>query len=251
VGAQQGEFDAIDETIRKMQGIMQAMRYSPKPVVAAPFGMALAGGCEVVMAASRVVAAAETYIGLIELGVGLIPGGGGCKEMVRRVISPPMKTPDAHVLPFLQRAFEQIGLVKVATSAAEAREMGIFTDCDRIVVNKDHLLAEAKQTVLDMVRNGYRPPVPQKLYAAGRDAYAALQMALFQMGEGGYASEHDVLIGKRLGYVLTGGELSAPTWVDEQHFLDLEREAFVALLHEPKTIERMWYMLQHNRPLRN
>jgi 3-hydroxyacyl-CoA dehydrogenase len=119
------------------------------------------------------------------------------------------------------------------------------------VVNQDYLLAEAKQTVLDTVRDGYRPPVPGKVYAAGRDAYAAMLVSLYQMHEAGYASEHDVVIGKRLGYVLTGGELSAPTWVDEQYILDLEREAFVALCHEPKTIERIWYMLQHNKPLRN
>jgi 3-hydroxyacyl-CoA dehydrogenase len=251
VAAQQGQYDMIDGAVRKMHGIMQQLRYAPKPVVAAPFGMVLAGGCEVVLAASRVVAAAETYIGLVEVGVGLVPGGGGCKELVRRIISPPMKTPQAQVLPFLQQAFEQVGLAKVATSAAEAREMKFLSECDRIVVNQDYVLAEAKQMVLDMVRDGYRPPVPQKVYAAGRDAYAALQMALFQMHEGGYATDHDAVIGTKLGYILCGGGLSAPTWVEEQHILDLEREAFVALCHEPKTIERMWHMLQHNRPLRN
>jgi 3-hydroxyacyl-CoA dehydrogenase len=171
--------------------------------------------------------------------------------MLRRIVSPPMRMDNAQVLPFLQQAFEQIGLGKVATSAQEARQMKILTDADRIVMNKDYLLAEAKQEVLDLVRKGYRPPVPEKIYAAGRDAYAAMLMSLYQMQEAGYASEHDVVIGKRLGTVLTGGELSAPTWVDEQYILDLEREAFVALCHEPKTIERIWYMLQHNRPLRN
>jgi 3-hydroxyacyl-CoA dehydrogenase len=251
VAAQQGQFDLIDEMVREMHRIMQGMRYSLKPIVAAPFGMVLGGGCEVVLAASRVVASAETYIGLVEVGVGLLPAGGGCKEMLRRIISPPMKTPNAQDLAFLQQTFEQIGLAKVATSADEARQMKILTDCDRIVVNQDHLLAEAKKAVLDMVRDGYRPPVPAQVYAAGRDAYAAVLITLYQMHEGGYASEHDVVIGKKLGYVLTGGELSAPTWVDEQYILDLEREAFVALCHEPKTIERIWYMLQHNKPLRN
>jgi 3-hydroxyacyl-CoA dehydrogenase len=129
--------------------------------------------------------------------------------------------------------------------------MKILTDCDRIVVNQDYLLAEAKQTVLDLVRDGYRPPVPEQVYAAGRDAYAALVIALHQMHGGGYASDHDVVIGKKLGYVLTGGELSAPTWVDEQVILNLEREAFVSLCGEKKTIERMWYMLQNRKPLRN
>ncbi len=251
VGSQQGQFEMIDEGVRKMQGAMQALRYSPKPVVAAPFGMVLAGGCEVVMAASRVVAAAETYIGLVEVGVGLIPGGGGCKEVVRRIVSPPMQTQYAQVLPFLGQAFEQVGLAKVATSAREAQQMKIVTESDKIVVNKDYLLADAKQTVLDMVRDDYRPPALAKVYAAGRDAYAALQIQLYQMREAGYASDHDVVVGKKLGYILTGGELSGPTWVDEQHFLDLEREAFVALCREPKTVERMWHMLQHNKPLRN
>ena len=251
VAAQQDMFDQIDTAVRKMHRVVQGMRYSPKPIVAAPFGMVLGGGCEVVMASSRVVAAAETYIGQVEGGVGLVPAGGGCKEFVRRVITPPMKTPNVSVLPFLQQAFEQIGLAKVATSAAQARQMKILTDCDRIVVNQDYLLSEAKQTVLDMVRNGYRAPAPQKIYAAGRDAYAALQLALYGMHEAGWASEHDVLINKKLGYILCGGELSAPTWVDEGYILDLEREAFVDLCREPKTIERIWHMLQKNKPLRN
>jgi 3-hydroxyacyl-CoA dehydrogenase len=251
VAAQQGEYEQIDDLVKRMHRIMQGVRYSPKPFVAAPFGMVLAGGCEVVLAAARVVAAAETYIGLIEFGVGLVPAGGGCKEVVRRVISPPMKTQDAQVLPFLQQAFEQIGLAKVASSAEEGRQMKYLTDADRIVVNQDYLLSEAKKTLLEMVENGYRPPAPAKVYAAGRDAYAALQLALAQMHWGGYASEHDVTIGKKIGNVLTGGGLSAPTWVDESYILDLEREAFVALCHEPKTIERIWHMLQTNKPLRN
>jgi 3-hydroxyacyl-CoA dehydrogenase len=251
VAAQQGEYEQVDSQVRAMHRIMQGFRFSPKPVVAAPHGMALAGGCEVVLAASRIVAAAETYIGLVEVGVGLIPAGGGCKEMLRRIVSPAMKTNEAQVLPFLQQAFEQIGLAKVATSAAEARQMKILADPDRIVMNQDYLLSEAKQEVLSMVRQGYRPPVPGKIYAAGRDAYAAVLISLYQLQQAGYASDHDVVIGKQLGKVLTGGELSTSTWVDEQYILDLEREGFVALCHEPKTIERIWYMLQHNRPLRN
>jgi len=251
VAAQQGEFEQIDGMVRRMHQLMSRLRYSPKPVVAAPFGMVLGGGCEVVLAASRVVASAETYIGLVEVGVGLVPAGCGCKEMLRRIVSPPIKTRDVQVLPFLQQTFEQIGLAQVATSAAQARQMKILAECDRIVVNQDHLLAQARQAVLDMVRDNYRPPAPQKIYAAGRDAYAALQLALYQMNQGGYASDHDVLIGKKLGAILTGGELSAPAWVDEQYILDLERESFVALCRQPKTIERIWHMLQTNKPLRN
>lgn len=171
--------------------------------------------------------------------------------MLRRIVSPAMKTKDAQVLPFLQQAFEQIGLAKVATSAEEARQMKILAEPDRMVMNQDYLLSEAKQEVLSMARMGYRPPAPQKIYAAGRDAYAAVLISLYQLQQAGYASDHDIVIGKQLGRVLTGGELSTPTWVDEQYILDLERKGFVALCHEAKTIERMWYMLQHNRPLRN
>ena len=251
VAAQQGDFEVIDGAIRKMQGLLQSIRYASKPVVAAPFGMTLGGGCEVVMASARAVAAAETYIGLVEVGVGLIPAGTGSKEVVRRVISPPMETPNAQPLGFLQQAFEQVGLAKVAASAVEARSLRYLTDRDRIVVHPEHLLAEAKREALALAEAGYRAPDPPKLFAAGRDAYAALQVALDQMREAGYASEHDARIGLRLGRVLCGGELSAAQWVSEDYFLDLEREAFLELCHEPKTIERIWYMLQNNKPLRN
>ncbi len=251
VAAQQEEYGLIDAAIEKMQGLLQAIRYAPKPVVVAPFGMTLGGGCEVVLAASRVVAAAESYIGLVEVGVGLIPAGTGSKEVVRRIVSGPMATPNAQVLGFLQQAFEQVGLGKVATSAVEAREMHYLRQADRIVMNPEHLLAEAKREALALAESGYRPPDRPRLYAAGRDAYAALLVALDQLKEGGYASEHDALVGTRLGYVLCGGDLSAAQWVSEDHFLALERQAFLALCKEPKTIERIWYMLQNNKPLRN
>ena len=251
VAAQQGDFTVIDAAIRKMQGLLQDLRYSPKPVVTAPFGMTLGGGCELVMASSRAVAAAETYIGLVEVGVGLIPAGTGSKEVVRRVISRPMATPNAQVLGFLQQAFEQVGLGKVATSAVEGRTMHYLTDNDRIVVHPDHLLGEAKREALAMADVGYRAPDRAVLYAAGRDGLAALRVAVDQLREGRYASEHDARIGERLGYVLCGGELSAAQWVPEDYFLRLEREAFLDLCREPKTIERIWYMLQNNKPLRN
>lgn len=250
VAAQQGDFDLIDAGLHKLQGLLQSIRFSPKPVVAAPFGMTLGGGCELVMAASRVVAAAETYIGLVEMGVGVIPAGTGTKEIVRRIVSPPMKTPNAIVLPFLQQAFEQIGLAKVSSSAEEARQMKILSERDRIVVNQDHLLSEAKKVVLELAPD-YRPPLPEPVYAAGRDALAALNVALYQLQDGGFATEHDARVGKELGFVLCGGDLSAGQWVSEEAMLSLERKAFLALCHEPKTIERMWYMLQNNKPLRN
>jgi 3-hydroxyacyl-CoA dehydrogenase len=250
VAAQQGDFDLIDAGLHKMQGLLQSIRFSPKPVVAAPFGMTLGGGCELVMAASRVVASAETYIGLVEMGVGVIPAGTGTKEIVRRVITPPMRTPNALVIPFLQQAFEQIGLAKVAASAEEARKMKILSERDLVVVNQDHLLSEAKKAVLELAPT-YRPPLPERVYAAGRDALAALQVGLFQLRDGGYATEHDVRVGRELATVLCGGDLSAGEWVSEEVILSLERKAFLAMCHEPKTIERMWYMLQNNKPLRN
>jgi 3-hydroxyacyl-CoA dehydrogenase len=250
VAAQQGEYDLIEEKLKQMQGLLQRFRFSRKPIVAAPFNITVGGGCELVMAAPHVVAAAETYIGLVEVGIGLVPGGGGCKEIVRRVISPPMHTANTRPLPFLQQAFEQIGLAKVATSADEGRRMGILGNEDEIVINADHLLWRAKKAVLDLAPI-FVPASSESLYAAGRDAYAALRLALFQLRDGGHASEHDVLVGRQLGYILTGGDMSAGQWAPEDLFLSLERQAFIALCKEPKTIERMWHMLQHNKPLRN
>jgi 3-hydroxyacyl-CoA dehydrogenase len=251
VAAQQGEFDTIDTATKTMQDLMQRIRYSRKPIVAAPFGMTLAGGCEVTLAAARRVAAAESYVGLVEVGVGLIPAGGGTKETLRRLVNPVMKTQNADVLPHLQKAFEQIALGKVAESAIQAREMGYLDSCDRIVMNQDHLLAEAKKTALNMVEEGYQPPPPAKIWASGRDLLADMKLMVWTMIDAGYASEHDGVVSNHLANVLAGGDLSAPGWVPEQYILDLEREAFIALLHEPKTIERMWHMLQHKKPLRN
>jgi len=250
--AQSEEWGYIDDAIKSLQGALMGFRYSPKPVVAAPFSMVLGGGAEVVMGSSAICAAAESYIGLVEVGAGVIPAGGGCKEMLRRVLSPVMQVPGANPLPFLQKIFEQIGLAKVATSAAEAREMGFLSPSDRIIMNKDHLLAEAKKMVLQMAAAGYRPPARTKcIWAAGRDALAALRAAIYGLVQGGYASEHDAKIANKLAYILCGGELTTPQWVDEQYILDLEREAFLSLCGEPKTHERIWALLQTGKPLRN
>jgi len=249
--AEQGLFDELDKASRMMQDLMMDCRYHPKPVVVAPFGMTLGGGAEVAMSGARICASIETYMGLVEVGVGIIPAGGGCKEMVRRVVTPVMRTRHVEVRPFLQRIFEQIGLARVSTSGEEAREMGFLTECDRVIANPDHLLAEARRTVLQLVADGYRPPARAKLYAAGRDALATLELAVYSMQQGGYASEHDAKIARKLAYILCGGDLSSPQWVDEQYFLDLEREAFLSLAGEPKTRERLWHMLRHGKPLRN
>lgn len=251
VAAQQGDLELIDQEIRQAQSMFQRMRASLKPVVVAPFSMALAGGAEVVLAGSRVVAAAESYIGLIEMGVGLIPAGTGTKEMMRRLLGPVMQTENADVLPHLQRVFELIALAKVSESAEQAREMGFLRDSDRIVMNQDHLLAEAKRTALQMAAAGYRPEPGDGVWAAGRDALADLKMMVWSMVDGGYASEYDGVLARKLARVLTGGDLTEPGWVPEQYILDLEREAFIELAAEPKTQERMWHMLQHRKPLRN
>jgi 3-hydroxyacyl-CoA dehydrogenase len=251
VGAQQGMWETLDGAIRKLQGLNMRMRYSPKPIVVAPAGLALGGGCEVTMHASRVVAAGELYIGLVELGAGVIPAGAGTKEIMRRVINPAMRTESAEVLPFLQRAFLQIGQAKVAMSAEEARQMGILGPADRVVMNRGHLLTEAKKEVLHMVATGYAPPPPEKIYAAGRDMLGAMQVGAFSFMAGGYITEYDNHIARKLAHILTGGGLSKPQWVSEQYILDLEREAFLSLCGEEKTQARMWSLLQTGKPLRN
>ncbi len=251
VAAQQGMWEQLDGAIRKLQGLNMRMRYSPKPIVVAPAGLALGGGCEIAMHGSRVIAAAETYIGLVELGAGVIPAGAGTKEIMRRIINPAMKTENAEVLPFLQHAFLQIGQAKVATSAEEARGMGILNPQDRVVANRDHLLTEAKKEALHMVSTGYAPPAPELIYAAGREYLGALRVGAYMFKEGNYITEYDHHIANKLAFIMCGGELSRPSWVSEQYILDLEREAFLSLCGEEKTQARMWNILQTGKPLRN
>jgi 3-hydroxyacyl-CoA dehydrogenase len=251
VAAQNQLWDQLDEAVQKMQGFGMRMRYFPKPVVAAPAGLALGGGAEIIMAANRVVSACELYTGLVELGAGVIPAGGGTKEMVRRLLNPPMRTQNAEALPYLQRIFEQIGMAKVATSAEEARQFGILSPCDRVVFNRDHLLMEAKREVLHMVASSYKPPLPEKIYAAGRDGLAALKVGIHMFKEGGYITEHESIMAKKLANVMTGGDISRPTWMDEQYFLDLEREAFLSLCGEENSQQRMWNILQTGKVIRN
>jgi 3-hydroxyacyl-CoA dehydrogenase len=254
VGANLKSFsNDIESAVKEMQDALMAVRFCAKPVVAAPFGRTLGGGAEVAMAAARIVAAAETYMGLVEVGVGLIPGAGGCKELVRRVVSPVMKaTPGADPLPFVQNVLQTIGMAKVSTSAEEARALGFLGPADRWVMNRDDLLAEAKREVRSKAADGYAPPPREKsCYAAGRDVYAALHAGIYVLQQGAYMSEYDALLTARLAAILCGRELSAGQWVDEQYFLDREREAFAALVREPKTIERIEFMLKTGKALRN
>jgi len=251
VGAQQGMWDMLEAAVKKLQDMNMRMRYSPKPVVVAPAGLTLGGGCEITMHAPRIVAAAETYIGLVELGAGVIPAGGGTKEMVRRIINPAMRVENTEVLPALQKAFLQMGQAKVATSAEEARGMNILGPADRVVINRDNLLAEAKKEVLHMLAAGYKPPAPELIYAAGRDALAAIRIGAWMFKEGRYITQYDHHIAAKLAFVMCGGELTRPQWVSEAYILDLEREAILSLFGEEKTQARMWSLLQTGKPLRN
>ncbi len=251
MAAYQGAYDQVKEASKSLQELLAGFRFAPRPVVAAPHGQTLGGGAEICLHADRIVASLESYVGLVETAVGLIPAGGGCKELVRRLVSPAMRVAEAPPLPFLQRVFETIALAKVGTSAVESRELGFLAEDDRIVLNADHLLAEAKWEVLELAP-GYRPPVREaSVFAAGKPTLAALEMGVQTMQWGGYASEHDGVIARKLAWVLCGGELSAPQWVGEDHLLELEREAFVELLRTEKTMERIQAMLTTRKPLRN
>lgn len=251
MAAQQGMFDLIDETVKALQDTLLAFRYSPKPVVVAVHSRALGGGAEIVLGSSRVVAHAESYIGLVEPGVGLVPAGGGITALVRRIISAGMQVRGTDPLPLAQKVLETIGLAKVGLSAAECRKLGFLGPKDRVVMNRDYLLYEAKQEVLSMVAEDYVPPPPARLFAGGRDLYAALKMGIWLMEQGHRISAHDALIGDKLAYIIADGDLSGSQWVDEQHFLDLERRAFIELAGTEKTQARIWYMLDKGKPLRN
>jgi 3-hydroxyacyl-CoA dehydrogenase len=253
MAAYQGLYDQVGRAAKGLQDTLMGLRYAPRPVVAAPHGQTLGGGAEIVLAADRVVAALETYIGLVEVGVGIVPAGGGCKELLRRVVSPAMRAAsDAPPLPFVQRVFETIGLAKVATSAVEARELGFLEEHDVVFLDADHQLAAAKREVLDLA-DAYQPPAREDatVYAAGRPVLAALELAVQTLQWAGQAGPHDGVVARQLARVLCGGELSLGQWVPEQHILDLEREAFLALLREPKTMERIQAFLTTGKVVRN
>ena len=242
--------EGIEKTLVALQDLTQALRHAPKPVVVAAHNMALGAGAELVMSGTAVVAHAELYMGLVEVGVGLAPAGGGCKEMLRRLVNPLARAGADDVLPGLQKAFENIATAKVSGSAKEAQSLGFLAPTDKIVMNRAHLLGEAKTLALALSET-YDARKPEPIYAAGRDAYAALLLGLAGYQEAGYASEHDALIARKLAYILTGAALAEPQWVSQQYLLNLEREAFLSLIMETKTQERIMHMLQTNKPLRN
>jgi 3-hydroxyacyl-CoA dehydrogenase len=250
--AQSGKFEAIARLIVTFQSLLQRIHYAPKPIVAAVQGRALGGGCELVMACPAVVAAAETYIGLVELGVGLIPGAGGIMRMVTRMTDRAATESPHHIQPFLRTAFETIATAKVSNSACEAQELGFLPWDAHIVMNSDYRLAVAKTEVLCLHNTGYKSPAERNaIMVLGRPARAMLEHAAYIFEQGGFASEYDRYLANQLAFVMTGGELSAPTLVHEDYLLQLERETFLPLLHQPKTHERIAHMLKTKKPLRN
>jgi 3-hydroxyacyl-CoA dehydrogenase len=251
--AQEENWEDLDLMVREFQRGTMSLRYSPKPVVTAPFGLVPGGGCEVTIHGDRIRASAELYIGLVEAGVGVIPAGGGTKEMLLRALdSIPKGMDDADPFPFVKRAFETIALAKVATSAEEARQLGYLRDEDSVSMNQDRLIADAKQEVLALAKGGYVEPQPRTdILALGNSALATLKLGIHQMKRGGFISDYDAFIGERLARILTGGDLNHPTRVSEQYLLDLEREAFLSLCGQRKTQERMAAMLKTGKPLRN
>jgi 3-hydroxyacyl-CoA dehydrogenase len=251
--AQEENWEELDMMGRVFQNATMSLRYSPKPVVVAPFQMVFGGGCEMVLHADRVRAGAETYIGLVEVGVGIIPAGGGTKEMLVRALDAiPKGADDADPFPFVKRAFETIALAKVATSAEEARSFGFLSADDTVSMNADRLIADAKKEVLSVAASGYVGPQPRTdVLALGMPALATLKLGIHQMKRAGYISDHDALIGEQLARILTGGDLNHPTRVSEQYLLDLEREAFLSLIGTRKTQERMAQMLKTGKSLRN
>jgi 3-hydroxyacyl-CoA dehydrogenase len=245
------EFDELDFAVRYFQKTMMRIRYSGIPVVIAPHALALGGGCEIALHADKVVASAETYTGLVEVGAGVIPGGGGTKEFALRLSD---ETFDGDIeLPSLREKFLTIGMAKVSTSAAEAFDLGFYKKGrDKYVVNQDRQIAEAKSTVLEMANAGYTQPQKRKdIRVLGRQGLGMVYAGAYTMYSGKYISEHDKLISEKLGYVLCGGDLSNKTQVSENYLLNLEREAFLSLLGEKKTLERIQSILTTGKPLRN
>jgi 3-hydroxyacyl-CoA dehydrogenase len=244
------EYDEIDFLVRSFQRSVMRIRYSSVPVVVCPQGRTLGGGCEMTMHADIAQAAAETYIGLVEVGVGLIPGGGGTKEFTKRV-SDNLQEGDVE-LNALQNAFMNIATAKVALSAEEAREMGVLREKDRISINKDRQLADAKSAVIEMADAGYTMPVQSRnIKVQGRTGMALFMAGVHGMRMGNFISDHDMKIARWIANVMCGGDLTSPQEVSEQYLLDLEREAFVSLCGEKKTLERIQSILTGGKPLRN
>jgi 3-hydroxyacyl-CoA dehydrogenase len=250
--AMQGKFSEIDAFLRMAQDAIQKEKYSSFPVVAAPYGMTLGGGCEVCLGADRIVAHAELYMGLVEIGVGLLPSGGGCLNLWKKFIQTiPEAAVDVDLAKFFVPVFMSIALAKVSTSAAEARNSGFLGPKDRIVFNRDYLIGEAKKEVLKMVDEGYAPPIKQPIKVLGQAAQGMIEVEIFNMLKGRFITEYDAFLAKRIAYVISGGDIRDNSIVEEDVILNLEREAFVDFWKETKTHDRVEHMLKTGKPLRN
>ena len=262
MSVQEEEWDDVDLAIRQFQGMTQAIKFSPKPVVSAPFGLCLGGGTEISLHAAARQPHAELYTGLVEVGVGLLPGGGGCKEMLLRAVdsaaaahgksSGEALAGSVELLEAMKRTFEIIATAKVTTSAHEARALGFLSDSDRITMNRERVLSDAKTRALELVHAGYEPPVPRPdIPAPGENLLAALKMGVHLMRQGDFITDYEVKLGGKIAEVLCGGNLTPGTPVSEQYILDLEREGFKSLCGEKKTQERIQYTLKTGKTLRN
>jgi 3-hydroxyacyl-CoA dehydrogenase len=257
MSVQEEEWDEVDLAIRQFQGMTQAIKFSPKPIVVAPFGLCLGGGTEITLHAAARQPHAELYAGLVEVGVGLLPGGGGCKEMLLRAVDsaaaiPPGRGESIELMEAMKKAFEIIATGRVATSAHEARSLGFLHESDNITMNRERVLTDAKSRALDLVRAGYEPPQPRSdIPAPGENVLAALRLGVHIMRQGEYISDHEVKIATKVAEVLCGGNVTPGTLVSEQYILDLEREAFKSLCGERKTQERIQYTLKTGKTLRN
>ncbi len=249
--AQDDNYYEIEMVVRQFQQAMMNIKYSPKPIVTAPFGMTLGGGAEICLPSSHIQASMETYMGLVEVGVGLIPGGGGNKELYIRHLQGLPNGVEKDLGKITNHVFETIAMAKVATSAAEARGNNFLSKNDGISINGDHLLHDAKRAVLALANKGYMAPKRNKVPVSGETGYATLLLGAEAMLNSGFISEHDLKIAQKLGFVLAGGRVAYGTEVDEQYLLDLEREAFLSLVGEPKSQQRMQHMLIKGKPLRN
>ncbi|QFT90498.1 putative 3-hydroxyacyl-CoA dehydrogenase [Bacillus sp. THAF10] len=249
--AQDDNYFEIDMVVKHFQQAMMNIKYSSKPVVAAPFGMTLGGGTEICLPTSQLQASSETYMGLVEVGVGLIPGGGGNKELYMKHLASMPQGLDYDLQKVANKVFEQIATAKVSTSAGEARDLHMLNNKDRISFNGDHLIYDAKQAVTSLYDAGYTAPIRKKVPVVGETGYATLMLGAHNMHYSGFISEHDLKIAKKLAYVIAGGNVPFGTEVDEQYLLDLEREAFLSLVGEAKSQQRMQHMLVKGKPLRN
>jgi 3-hydroxyacyl-CoA dehydrogenase len=250
VALAEGAYEDIDMAVRAFQKATMAIKYAKVPVVAAPFNMTLGGGCEFSLHADAINAYAETYMGLVEIGVGLLPAGGGTKEMCLRAVKL-AKHYDTDVSPFIFKNFQNIGMAKVSMSAAEMRGLGFLRESDSISMNFDRLIADAKQKVLALATN-YRPGKPDEaIPAPGRSVAASIKSQLWNLAQGGFATEYEAVMGSVIADVLCGGDVPAGTLISEQYLLNLEREGFLKLCGNKKTAERIQHMLKKGKPLRN